>query len=65
MAYVPHGQLATWPINHVAKISSLKKFKKISIFEKKKKKKMWNKYEYFSHVACHMVHWPRDKNTRG
>jgi hypothetical protein len=39
MAYVPHGQLATWPINHVAKISSLKKFKKISIFEKKKKKK--------------------------
>jgi hypothetical protein len=39
VVYVPHGQLATWPINHVAKISNLKKFRKISISEKKKKKK--------------------------
>jgi hypothetical protein len=28
VVYVPHGQLPMWPINHVAKISILKKFKK-------------------------------------
>jgi hypothetical protein len=59
VVYVPHGQLATRPINHVAKISNLKKIKKK--FQFKKNMNILATWLIGDVAIIHMANWRRDK----
>jgi hypothetical protein len=64
VVYVPHGQLATWPINHVTKISDLKKIQK-NFNLLKKKMNIFATWLIGDVTIIHVTNWQRNKNTRG